>query len=367
MYSACYDIDTKSIKFYRLFLPKIRTKLKTALDNLNELRQIMENDEVALNDTVSHFRHIPVYPGANKKLYDIPIRLRGVPKSESDAQRTLCQIILKHRDFQQTQWSWVRAQASMVYSYLEQRQIKYGHKIVKPIYDFNTFSGRSRTTGFNIQGSTDKYPIEHPLGSEYFVCLDWLAADIRMAGLLSGDARINRSFIDSDPYETLSKELSSENTTIGRSECKGEIIKSLYSLQFDRPVMKLYPALRAWVIKHVLKYKYQYDFKTVLGRPITKAKIKTSINAIIQGSVADAMQCVMLRLGSVNPDIIITEIHDSLILAGTRRNLKTVIYVGTKLMARPFHGILYRDLRFPVRVSVGRHWKQWKYLTTYRS
>jgi DNA polymerase I-like protein with 3'-5' exonuclease and polymerase domains len=104
-----------------------------------------------------------------------------------------------------------------------------------------------------------------------------------------------------------------------------------------------------------------------LGKPIPMTKIKSSFNAIIQGSIAEAMQCVIAKIGSLNSDIILAEIHDSLVLVSTRQSVSTIIDIGKTAMMRPFKGILQNDPIFPVKVSVGNKWRQWRYFKTYKT
>jgi len=366
LYSVYYDADSKNLKFYKLYMRGLGTKLKTVLDNLRQIARIIKSNPVFINDLTSHLRFIDIQPNQRLRLYE-PFRQREIPHdSESQAQKELCKIV-DGANYEPQKWMRTKAMAAVIYARMEKRGVRYGHKIVHPIYDMHTFSGRSRSTGFNIQGTNERDPVENlDTKRNYFIYFDWLAADIRMAGLLSGDEDINQSFESTDPYSMLTEQLNDDAFEITRDQCKLELLSSLYALNIDNPILNLFPRLRQWIVGHILDYKDNKPYHTILGMPIPRNKIKTSFNAIIQGSIAEAMQWSLVQLGKLRPDLIVTEVHDSLILASSHRDLKATIEIGQAIMSDPFRSILDPSPRFPVHISIGKRWKRWKYLKTYR-
>ncbi|MBD3407196.1 MAG: hypothetical protein GF411_13840 [Candidatus Lokiarchaeota archaeon] len=342
----------------------IKTKLKTVFDNIKELNQIIKSNTTLINDVMSHLRYLDI--SSDDDIYEFATKIDIKHDNETDIKKQLCKILMTNQLDPQN-WMRIKSKSSLIYKYLEDRGINHGYKLVHTQYDLHTFSGRSRATKFNIQGTNESNPISHPNPDyKYFVHLDWMAADIRMAGLLSEDNTILDMFHESDPYTHLSNVISNESMQVSRSECKSELIMGLYSLDFNNPIICLFPKLRSWIIDKIKQFDTDYNFTTILGKPIPKSNIKTSFNAIIQGSIAEAMQHTLCRIGSSNPNIIVTEVHDSLILASRPSQIKTVINTGKTVMIKPFHGILDRDLIFPIRVSVGTKWKRWKLLESYR-
>ena len=105
-------------------------------------------------------------------------------------------------------------------------------------YDF-TFTGRSKTSGFPIQGTTDKHDIKLlPDKRGYFIHFDWISADLRIASIISEDEELQESFKKSDPYDYISNIL---GEGFSRSDCKIEFLKPIYSLSPDAPILDLFP------------------------------------------------------------------------------------------------------------------------------
>jgi len=369
LYSVICDSVSHKIVFLPIFMRGLGTTYHTAFKHLRHIKNIINNSSVMMNDVTAHLRHMKIDPESDLRICEVfnSRTVNPLPKTETEAKKVLCQWLIDG-GFESQEWMRVKGLSSVVYSYLERRGIRHGHKLVYPQYSLGTFSGRSKTVGFNIQGTTDEDPISHISDKcNYMVHFDWVAADIRMAGYLSGDTSIADSFANSDPYTDISNQLTTDDFKINRKECKIEVLKSLYALDFGNPILALFPQLKAWVESKVNDYESSYDYKTILGRCIPKENMKTSFNAIIQGSIAEAMQCVLIQIGLMRPDIILTEVHDSLILVSSRMELKTTVAIGKTLMINPFKGILPSGPRFPVKVSIGQNWKKWKHYKTYRT
>jgi hypothetical protein len=361
--SAIYDTDAKTIEFIPLYLPGIKTTLRLIRDGARKLRSVMESDCI-VNDALSHivFMHkyrqdVPINAGIHEARQPRKVNIESL----NHAKKELIKGI-KQMPSQISPWMSVKAKSSIVYSELMTRGVMWGPRIEYPKYDTNTLTGRSRTRGFNIQGTTESDPLRHiDLDRSKFICFDWVSADLRMAGHLSHDQFINDSFKQSDPYTELERLLG--DRSISRDDCKIETLKSIYSVDLDGPLLDLMPQLKQWMQKKRSDYEYEM-FRTILGMPIPSIDLKSSFNGIIQGSVAESMQSVLIKIAQCfEPRCILAEIHDSLIVACADRDVKRVIANIVPMMMRPLDSI---DLIFPTKVSIGNHWKQWKTYKVFR-
>ena len=104
--------------------------------------------------------------------------------------------------------------------------------------------------------------------------------------------------------------------------------------------------------------------KTVLGMPIPREDLKSSFSGMIQGSVAEAIQSTLIRISEeIGNECILTEIHDSLVVCCSKSDLTLVMKKIVPIMLRPFKNV---DLKFPVKVSIGKKWKRWKEYKVFR-
>jgi len=253
-------------------------------------------------------------------------------------------------------WQSLLADASVVYQALEERGIYLGADKVYPKYGF-TITGRSKTTNFNIQGTTDESVRLDAEGEHLLIHLDWMGADIRAACILSGDEKMDAAFRVSDPYTVLTEILGD----VDREDVKIEFLKSLYSLDHRSPVWEYYPEFQTWMRNTILEMDTNGYSETILGRrTYINDNRKTVFNFIIQGTVAHAMQCVLTKLYSIMPDYILTEIHDSIVLSCPQEEAAKVIRDAAKIMLHPFEGIFESNPAFPTRISIGKRWRKWK-------
>jgi hypothetical protein len=363
LYSMIYD--GSNIEFLPLYMKKLGTKLSTVFGNLDRIESLIKGGGVILNDAVSLFRKLhPLSP--NILLFEWSRFGNFKGTTEKEARQELCKLTLQAKQFQPAPWMEIKGRSAIIYTTLEQRGIRNGPYIKHPIYDTKTFTGRSRTSGFNIQGVTEADPIDHVLDFDRFICFDWAAADIGMAGILSGDKFIKDSYQISDPYEEAAKLISCSDLEITRSDCKIEMLKGIYALDLHNPMLGIFPGLRDWIIKKVEEFDTNYQYRTLLGMPIPKAEMRSSFNALIQGSVAEAIQSVIIRLGEIKLECILTETHDSLIVCCNEKNVSTMVEIGSKIMLHPFYHKDFREIKFPVHVNIGKKWKHWARLRTYR-
>ena len=224
-------------------------------------------------------------------------------------------------------------------------------------------SGRTRVTEFSIQGLSEDAKIHNLNGDQIFVNFDWVSADFRVASIMSGDKGLIESFEHSDPYTYMAEKVNvgAEDNPLTRDEAKIFLLKSLNSL--DAEHLDFYPDLRDWMISSQESIRSSGKLSSMLGRTFHVSGERTErsvFNAVVQGSVAHAMQAVIRKVWDVLSDQILTENHDSLVLTAKPSDVPAIIKIVVEIMTRPFAGILDGNPVFPVVVSIGKQYKLWK-------
>jgi len=276
-----------------------------------------------------------------------------------------CQMMVSAKKMD---WHKVKAGASKVYAHLEKKGILYNYSPTYPAWDTKLFSGRSRTSGFSIHGASKDDMIANINGDDLYINFDWVAADIRIVSYLSKDKVLLESFEDGDPYSYIAKMLNadSDSDEISRDESKRALLATIYSMDIDNPLLNLFESLRPWMVESLKRFDKDGYLSSVLGRRfrISKDRTKKSVfNAVIQGSVAHAMQNVMYKAWLKYPNKILTENHDSLVVTCKENNsqMRKIIEYVSAIMLRPFDGILEDEMIFPVSISIGKKYKRWKF------
>lgn len=289
-----------------------------------------------------------------------------------EARRTVPIAVEKLHRMQTKPYQKLLADSQIVYQDLEKQGLYVNYSLVHPKWSVQTFSGRSKSMGFNIQGyyENDKIRTVYASDKDIMVYFDWVCADIRVASILSGDKNLQRSFNESDPYTYMMKIINDgiddPDGQITRDECKKLLLKTINSMDVENTVVKdLFPDLMRW-IKHCDQVIASGGhLETILGRKfkLSESKNKLAVlNGVMQGSVAHAMHNVMHSVWRKLRGRLITDIHDSLVVnsAAMTNEVKSVTSIVAPIMAQPFAGLLSDNPIFPVRVSIGREWKQWK-------
>lgn len=358
LYTSIYDTNTKNIEHLSMYIKQSKLTIKQIKINIKKLQHIIENDDIMLNDAISHYLAIDMSMDTNHNIYETK-QIQKIPSNISLKKYSI--LMLTKMPKKPESWMNVKGKSSFVYAHLSKKGLHYGPHLVFPIYDNKTITGRSRTKNFNIQGMTSADPIKSINEDYYFICFDWISVDIRVAGYLSGDKFINDSFLTSNPYTKIADLLGGD---IDRNDCKIEMLKSIYNLDVSSPLFDLMPTMRDWIQSKKIDFQKNKKLHTILGMPIDSDNIKTVFSGIIQGSVAEAIQNVLIKTAQINLDCILTEIHDSLIITTeSKDNIQTMIDSIIPILLRPFDNI---DLTFPVKVSIGTKWKQWKSYRIYR-
>lgn len=347
------------------------------ITKINEL--LMKSERVRPLVIVDFKKHIQAF-SLNFNTRRVNVYNLSIPKlpigHASDKDRQIVTKVLNKVSCHKPQYyQKVHANAEIVYNDLEVRGLEINHNPFFPKWSTDTFSGRSKTTGTNIQGWSENALIRPPGYNEHDVLIhfDWICADIRVASLLSKDSRLKQAFAESDPYQKM-MEVLNENSDdkITRDECKMFLLKSINSMDFTSVVLTdVYPQLGKWIRKCKEIAESGEYLQTLLNRKFRVINAKNELavlNGVMQGSVAHAMQCALRRTWELYPSRVVAEIHDSMVVASSSNpaELKSVINSVSNIMLRPFDGILKSNPVFPVKVSIGKEWKTWKPVYIYR-
>jgi hypothetical protein len=367
LYAASINAQTKDVKFYQLYLPGTKFPLDKVHENKKQIRELLNKKDVVLCDFHSYIKAFDLDINRRFEVWDTSLEQEIIPDSIAAAKKMLLLGLSKMMKSKQEEWQQILSNSQLVYSYLEDRG--YYHEGVKKYPKYRlAYSGRSRCLDSNIQGTNEKDVIHH-VDEEFdvFVHFDWTAADFRVASLISKDQILKQSFKQSDPYTMLFEALDSEEIT--RDQCKLELFRSLYSMNYSADILEFYPDFAKWMkdsSQEIEKAKHSYSILNRCFEMDEDRTIRSVFNAQIQGSVAHAMQNVLYRVFKIYPENLLAEIHDSLILCCNKKDLKTVIDEVANIMLFPFDGILEENPKFPLKVSIGYEWKKWRPYKEYR-
>ena len=351
--------DGEQLKFFTFFLKGTGLKLSQIWEKIEAFKKILyENQPVYLNDFKAHVSAFNLERNAEYDVYDLVLQPRTfVPNDAKSGRIALAKIIQNTVDLQPESWRKLFAKSGLIYQCLEDRPIDNGVSTATAFYSMDTFTGRSKTLGFNIQGTTNEIPLksQNPHHNA-FVCFDWVSVDLCLASYLSKDEKLATAFMESDPYTVLA-----EAHKLSRDAAKGRLIRSLYSL-VDDDVLSCFPTLRRWIRTSSKKIDELGYSSSVLGRKFyIRGDNKLSVfNAQIQGSVAHSMQAVLCKLHPGYTPYLFTEIHDSLAMTAPTKFVPDLINSIVPFMLRPLEGLMDNPPNMVVRVSIGDAWKKWR-------
>jgi hypothetical protein len=365
--------DEGVIDVYPMYVKGNSEQAITTREKARYLRDVITTQQVTINDFKAHILALSLPLDQDYKVKETPTEDLIITKEwaflESFAKERLANLIMRSDG---DKWQELMARATIVYCDLEKRGIIYEGNIdpIHPNYQFK-ITGRSSTSGFNIQGTGNDTSITH-FRPDYdvFISVDWISADLRAASLISGDIELQQSFINSDPYTDLAK-----INNISRAECKGRVLPGLYSFNLNSDIFRHYKVLKQWAEATIEKMDTQGYLTSMLNRKFymhgdNEQQLLESrrqvFNAQMQGSVAHAMQNSLVKIHKKYPNCVLTELHDSIILCCKSQMVSQLIKDVTGVMLRPFDGLLENNPVFPLRVSVGSKWKHWKELRVYR-
>jgi len=288
----------------------------------------------------------------------------------TDQDKVICKSVAdKIKSFPDLPYQRVLAQAQSAYYGLENQSLILNYSQVFPKWSLSTFSGRSKCTGFNIQGWHEPDVIYQPKVpyKNVQIYFDWVCADFRIASLLSGDKAMEESFNVSDPYSFLSQQLVGDPNEL-REDAKLLLLSTINRLEYDNELVKrTFPGVCDWLYDTLMTIKQTGRSQNILSRPYVMSENrneKSIFNAILQGSVACAMQQVMWLVRRKFPIFLVCDIHDGLVLSvpADSSAVNHIVSSVGKIFAYPFENVLPENPYFPFKVSIGNKWKEWKEL-----
>lgn len=357
--------DGSNTVMYNLYKQNSHKLLSDVKKDMTIIREIFKQErQVVVNDFMRHIKAFGLsQDDLEADVYDIHVADLEPGRIAKSARQLA--------PYKPKSYEGLLARASVAYAGLTAQNLINNYGLEHPEWSLDTFTKRSKTLGFNLQGFTDNAKIRTSFASENdaLVCFDWVAADIRAVAALSGDEALAKSFLISDPYLFVKQTVGGDIT---RDECKLLLLKVINSLDYrDQTVRSIYPRLCEWLEEQDAKLEAEGSIKSLLGRKftITKERGKLSaLNGVIQGTVAHAMHRCIRDVWDMYPHRLVGEIHDSIILncPPVGSEIMKMIRNVTKTMCRPFDGIVSGEIIFPVRISIGNKWKAWKHSYTSR-
>lgn len=334
---------------------------------------------IVTSDWKSHVAHFKL-PLCKAKYDAYDLQLSHVKVSGRHRARKVVEAVLERMcSVNIYDWQRVLADASIAYQDMENCGVIHGGLPRFPKWSQRTSTGRSKCKGFNLQGikRTTREYIRSANGfdDDVLILFDWISADMRFAGIFSGDEDLNGSFVNSDPYTRLSSGLGLSGEAGARDECKIALLKSINSMNVDGVVFSVYPRLGDWITKCRSKLSSNSGYlDTFLGRRFRisgdSGKLKV-LNGVMQGSVAHAMQLVVRRVWELIGGRLLAEIHDSLVMSCPVDMVDQVIATVAPIMLCPFSelfeaGVVDTNPDFPFKVYVGPSWHGWELYETHR-
>lgn len=374
--------DGDRIVMVDLYRPGEKKKLSAIFKRLEAVHRTIllassKGRPIILSDFKAYVKafNLPHDPNIHYNVYDLHLPdVKSISPQQDHA--VIRKVLAKMGETPIREYQKIIANAAIVYQDLEDKGLFINYGLHKPQWSQKTFSGRSKTTGFNIQGYAENErvrPITMPDNS-LLIHFDWICADIRVASILSGDEALQEAFDSSDPYQVMMEELNKgSDEKISRDECKTYLLKSINSMDFGSVALdRIYPQLGFWIGKcRQIMAKNDGYLETLLKRRFRRSRAKNDLavlNGVMQGSVAHAMQLCIRRIWEAFPEYLIAEIHDSLVIScyPTHKHVSKAVDTVAEIMLHPFAGVLHSNPAFPLKVSVGKCWKEWKPLRIYR-
>jgi hypothetical protein len=331
-----------------LLKEKTGVSLYKVFKRIDRIKEILETKKVVLNDFKSYVDAFRLEKNIVFKVHDVGIDTSG------SLRKQLKDIV---NAYDKKEWQKHYASAQVAYSYLQDRGVYFNKKKVHPTYRM-TNTGRSSTSGVNILSATDGDDLYLP-GHEYYIHFDWIAADIRMASIMSGDKTLDSHFRKSDPYTVIAEELGGEIT---KDDVKKEFLPAIYSLNFDNPIFDLIPTFRDWARAQLGKLEDGEAVFSYCGRRFKSDNHKSAFSGMIQGSVAHAMHRCIAEIHDMFAENLLVETHDSVTLMCGKKQIKHIINIVREIMVRPFGD---DGPTMPLRVYVGSKFRNWKLYKAY--
>jgi hypothetical protein len=352
--------DGNKLTSFVMYQPGSGISLSKVDKNVQTIKHIIESGtKIVINDFKAHVDAFGIEKYLPDNIYDNACYIPDYPLIPQDANIIFSKYIGDFTKTKPMEWMKLRARAAVVYSYLQEKGVFYSYKTYHPQYEQHTFTGRSKTSGFNLQGMSKKQDIRPVSEHQWMIHLDWIATDIRIFSLLSDDENLKRSFIESDPYTFIAGDI------LDRKECKIGLLKAINKLDYEDEILDFFPSFREWMAKSIDKAKHDGYLETIMGRRFyleedEPAAHRQIFNAVAQGSVVHAMQASITKIFERYASYLMAEIHDSIVCSSNRPMMEILANDVSSIMLKPFKGILDSNPSFPLKISIGQKWKKWE-------
>jgi len=355
-----------TVRLYKLYHPGTGKSIYGVEQDIKRLvDEVRSAKLVVMNDVIGHYLAFDL--PSDLPVVEVDVELKPAATVTGSAE-VLVAAMKRMLGEPLARWRALMGGASKVFAALQKRGFICGCEHIYPQWGYS-WSGRSKLMGVDTKTLVDG-DVSNPNGDSIFINLDWVSADVRVLAIMSGDKRLEEAFAgDSDPYEVILKEINdgvSADEALSRSEAKVAMLSAVYSFDVSSPVFKVYSRLGEWLAQMRERLAEHGCLKTILGREFVVGGERTErsvVNAVVQGSVAHAMHAVLCRAWAKLRDSILLDNHDSLVLtASTPADVGRKLDAAIPIMTRPFAGILDANPNFPVRISVGKAYRRWKFL-----
>lgn len=360
----------ETVRIFDLFRISAKRPLITINKRIESVTSILlkahhSHNKIIISDFKNHL--IPFSLPLVPELYDVyDLHLPTIKSSGSEEidANNIKTILNKMSKAPLREYHKIIANAGVVYQYLQDSGLHVNYDHVYPVWARETVTGRSRCTGFSIQGYNGHVKVRTGGCSDttHLLQFDWVSADARVAALLSKDTAALDSFNESDPYQLLA-----DKVGINRESAKLALIRAIYSLDFSAEIQELFPTLCDWINNCKVSAEAGRPLMTMLGRQFKIGNVSTIMSGVISGTLAHAMQMVIRRIWEILPDRLVSDIHDSVIITAKKEEIGALVDLVIPIMARPFAGVLADSPLFPLKINVGVLWQKWDVLlATYR-
>lgn len=253
-------------------------------------------------------------------------------------------------------WMNVYANAAIAYERLEQSPILVDGFRYTSVWDYNSYSGRSKSHNRPLQNLEEGTFIADPNNPARtkIITVDWKAADLIVAAYLSGDAELVQRIIDVDIYtEPEFKEVAET-----RQGIKTAILSSLYKADSDA-LAALSFKLAEWIHCQMSLVKENSEVKSCFDRVFRKGTDRSELsvfNAQIQGCIALAMMNIVPKVQLVSGSSMLFETHDAITVAASPEMAAQVLKNVCKIMYTPFKDFMTisgMDVIMPVSFVCG--------------
>lgn len=364
--------NPNDIAIIDLWLPNKSMSIEKAESKTQKFLKdvILEADSFSINDWKTHILALNLLPWNYNVFCRPSININDKKLSPQElVKKRLIESYNNNKNNPRPDWQKILAKSHFAYAHIEKIGVSNGINTLYPIYSTDTFTGRSKTTGFVLQGQNEDSIILPHEGHSWFIQFDWTAADTRIASLLSKDALLESVFQNwGDPYAVMIDKKRAQGIPDNRNNIKKEWLRALYSMDVNSAIVSYFPQFKRWMQQQIENIDKFGKLPSLFGRefklsdhPDKDEHGKRAVfNAILQGSVAHAMHATLYKVCEKFPKNVFTEIHDSLIMSCAENEIETIIQQVGKIMSRPFSDVSNDNPVFPIKVSIGKEWKKWK-------